>query len=135
MRSILCRLLLVPSIAAAASLVSPSALAETVTVPFSFSAAGTTFPAGAYTVHEDMQASIITLHQVNGTRNLSLAVGPGDPSPTDQRVVLRFTADGDEHALDTIQYCDRITAHLGAQSHGSHERASHEKAKRSVTGR
>lgn len=134
MRSLLCRLLLVPSIAAAASLVSQSALAETLTVPFSFTVEGKSFPAGSYTVEENGRATFVILHQVNGTKAITLGLGPGSPEPADKGVVLRFTANGDEHALDTIQCADKITAHLNAPSHGSRERASHDKATRKVSG-
>ena len=127
MRSILCRLLLVPAIAAAASLSTQSAKAETITVPFSFTANGDTFPAGAYTVQEDMQASVVTLHEVNGTKAIKFAVGPGDPSPTDNRVVLRFETKGDEHVLESVQYASKITARLDGAKPSSQERASHDK--------
>ena|SRR5271165_4395173 len=133
MRSTLCRLLLVPAIAAGALLVSQSARAETVTVPFSFNANGESFPAGAYTVEEGMNATLVTLHLKSGGETISLAIGPGDPGPTDERVVLHFRMSGDQHMLDSIEYRGKTTAHLGG-SRNKPSYADREKTPRPASG-
>jgi len=124
MRSTICRLTLIAVIVAAASLVSQSAQAETVKVPFAFTANGKSFPAGTYTVQENVLATIVTLHSSDGSQSLSLSMGPGDPTPTDQRVVLRFRTSGDQHELDSIQYGTKITNRLSAPGHGRNKSAT-----------
>jgi hypothetical protein len=112
MRSTLCKLFLVPAIAAAAAFVSQPAHAETVNVPFAFTALGHSFPAGTYTVEKDLGAKFVTLHLKGGDKTLIRVLGPGDADPGDNRVVLRFNTEGNSHMLDSIQFGARITSHM-----------------------
>lgn len=117
MRSRLCRLLLVPAIATAALLGGQSVKAETVSVPFSFNAEGKTFSAGTYLVQATLNGTLLTLCPVAGGKTVLFTLEPGDPSPTDQRVVLRFRTSGDQHLLESIVYRGKVTARV-SDSHG-----------------
>lgn len=112
MRSTLCKLFLVPAIAAVAALASQSAQAETVDVPFAFTALGHSYPAGDYNVEKDLNTNFVVLRQHDGSRILSRVLGPGDADHGDTRVVLRFNEGGDGHVLDSIQFGSKITSHL-----------------------
>jgi hypothetical protein len=37
---------------------------------------------------------------------------PGDPAPTDERVILRFSQTGETHALQSVQYRSGITSKI-----------------------
>ena len=112
MRSTKLKLLLVPAIAAAAALASHPAQAENVKVPFSFSALGHEFPAGTYSVDANINTNVVRLRLKNCSKSLVWTLGPGDPDPGDQRVMLRFSSVGGTHVLDSIQYGDKITSRL-----------------------
>jgi hypothetical protein len=112
MRSTMMKLFLVPAIAAAAALASHPAQAETVKVPFAFSAVGHDFPAGSYSVEANINTNIVTLHLENSNKSFVWVLGPGDPEPDDQRVMLRFTNGAGTHVLDSIQFGNKITSRL-----------------------
>lgn len=112
MRSTMLKLFLVPAIAAAAALASHSAQAETVKVPFAFSAVGHDFPAGSYSVDANINTNIVTLRLENSNKSFVWVLGPGDPEPGDQRVMLRFTNGAGTHVLDSIQFGSKITSRL-----------------------
>ena len=124
MRSTLCKFFLVPAIAVAAALVGHPAQAQTVNVPFSFTALGQSFPAGTYIIHENKDENYVTLRLKNGGKSICRVVGPGDPDLTDNRVVLHFRTDGDSHVLDTIQFGPMITAHLAPGNRHNRELAA-----------
>lgn len=112
MRSSVLKLFLVPAITAAAALISHPAQAETVKVPFAFSAMGHEFPAGTYSVDANVNTNVVTLHLQNSGKSIVSILGPGDPDPGDQRVALRFTSGDGEHVLDSIQFGSKITSRL-----------------------
>lgn len=119
MRSRILKLFLVPAIAVAAALASHPAQAETVKVPFAFSAVGHEFPAGTYTVNANLSTSIVTLRLQDSDKSFAWVLGPGDPDPGDQRVVLRFTKGDDTNVLDSIQFGSKITSgHSHYDPHG-----------------
>jgi hypothetical protein len=124
MRSTLCKFFLVPAIAAAAALVSHSTQAQTVDVPFTFTALGQNFPAGTYVVQENRDESYVTLRLKNGGKSICRVVGPGDPDNADRRVVLRFREEGDAYTLDTIQFGPMITSHLAPGNRHNRELAA-----------
>jgi hypothetical protein len=106
------KMFLVPAIAAAAALASHPAQAETVKVPFAFSAAGHEFPAGSYTVDANINTNVVTLHLRESNKSFVWVLGPGDPAPGDQRVMLRFTTAAGTKVLESIQYGSKITSRL-----------------------
>jgi hypothetical protein len=112
MRSTLLKWFLVPAVAAAAALASPSANAERVNVPFSFSAMGKTFPAGTYVVLQGLNGAFVTLETQDCTKSLTRILGPGAPDPGDAHVLLRFDVTGEEYVLDSIQVHSKITSHM-----------------------
>lgn len=114
MRSTLCKFFLVPAIAAVAALAGSSAQAQTVNVPFAFTALGHSYPAGAYNVEKDLNTNFVVLRRHDGSRILASVLGPGDPDRDDSRVVLRFSDDSGDHVLDSIQFNGKITSHFSA---------------------
>lgn len=121
MRSI-SKMLMVPAFAAAAALATFSAQAENIKVPFNFTAAGKLFPAGTYTVQASLYNNMVSLQSADGSRNFSWIVGPGDPSPSDRRVVLQFDRTDEAPMLRTIQYHGQITTRLDRNARHGHER-------------
>lgn len=117
MTSILRKLSLASAIVAAAVFTAAPALAETsVTVPFSFIAAGKLCPAGHYRVGRNPLSGVITLKSENNATSFAWVGGPGEPSPTDHRVILKFDKHGRMHYLHTIQYGPGITQELDSKA-------------------
>jgi len=113
MKNTLKTLVLAPAVLAAAVLASNVASAEAlVKVPFNFTVAGKVCPAGLYSVDRDNIGTMVTLRSKDAPRSFSWVVTPGDPAPTDSRVVLRFDAQGQTHALRNVQYGSVITSRL-----------------------
>jgi hypothetical protein len=121
MRSTLYKFFLVPALAAAATMFTHTAQAETVNVPFSFTAMGQTFPAGAYSVEEDVNTNFVTLRLKSSNKSIISVLGPGDTGHGDNRVVLRFSMAGDDHVLNSIQFGVKSTARLPELDRRSHE--------------
>jgi hypothetical protein len=122
MRSILHKLILAPAVMAAAALATNTAQAEKpINVPFNFTAAGESLPAGLYVVAKDNSSNLVTLRSTETAQSFTWIVGPGDPNPTDNQVVLRFDAAGQTHALRSIQYGSAITGRLDKKSIGAEE--------------
>jgi len=129
MRSILPKLFLASAVAATAALATPYALAATqVDVPFSFTANGQFCPAGHYNVAHNPTSNIVTLASNDG-QNFSWIMAPGDPAPTDSRVILSFDKAGDNYTLRTVQYGHLITSQL------DRVKRSEERPERIVMGR
>jgi hypothetical protein len=112
MRSTFLKLFLVPAMAAAAALVTQPASAETISVPFSFSALGHNYPAGSYNIKRDVNANFVTLQLNKSDKTLTWVLGPGSAEPGETRIVLRFAQTGDQHVLDSIQFGPKITSSL-----------------------
>lgn len=101
------------ALAALAALASNSAAAQQahrLNVPFSFTANGQDCPAGAYTVKTNNWGSVVVLHGAG--RNFTWLIGPGEPAPTDSRVLLKFDHVGSSYALRAVQVKSQITARL-----------------------
>jgi hypothetical protein len=97
----------------AGALVTHTASAEsTLTVPFSFTVAGQSMPAGVYSVSTDSIHSLVTLKSMKASKTFSAVLVPGDPSPNDTHVALKFDQSGNGHALKSIQYGARTTSSL-----------------------
>jgi hypothetical protein len=113
MRSTLHKFFLASAVAAAAALTTASALAETtVNVPFNFTVNGKVCPAGRYSIGRNDSNGIVTLRNDNWKSSFTWIAAPGDPSPYDARIVLRFDQDGGNYTLQSVQYRSLITARL-----------------------
>jgi len=104
-------LFLAPAVLAAAALVvQPAMAASRVNVPFNFIAAGQNCPAGSYLVTQDNNGATIKLE--GPAHSFAWIATPGDPSPTDRRVILTFDEVGSTHMLRSVQYGAMITNRL-----------------------
>jgi hypothetical protein len=113
MRSPFRKLFLVPALLAAAAVAGSSAMAETeLNVPFSFTAAGKVCPAGVYKIDKGPMANTVRLFNQDSSRSFVWIVSPGSPSPTDRHIVLTFDNLNGTHALQSVQYYNRITSRL-----------------------
>jgi hypothetical protein len=122
MRFTLRNLVLAPVALAAVALAANTAMAEArVTVPFSFTAAGKTCPAGTYSIIQDSTRGMVTLKSADSSRNFSWLLRAGDPAPTDKHITLRFDEQGQSYALRSVQYQSQITPRLDkATPHSEH---------------
>lgn len=112
MRINLHSLVMAPAVLAAAAFIAQPAMAEShvVNIPFSFTAAGKTCPAGRYTVNsDDLQATVSLAGQ---KRDFVWLLVPGDNTITDQRVVLTFDTYNGNHQLRSISYGTQTTNSL-----------------------
>lgn len=114
MRSKIHTVLASAALMAAAVLATNSAMAETTTlnVPFSFTVAGKTCPAGRYSVKEDAIRSYVRLTNQDSSRVFTWILGPGTPDLTGNNVVLKFDVLGQTHALQSVQIGSMITSRL-----------------------
>jgi|SRR5580704_9941181 hypothetical protein len=114
MRSILGKLILAPVMMAAAALATSSAMAaeSTVNVPFKFTAAGKTWPAGSYVIEKDIRGTMVTVKSKVNSLSFTCLIGPGEPAPTDLNVTLKFDELGPAYVLRTVQYGALITSRL-----------------------
>jgi hypothetical protein len=87
-----------------------SAHATTLDVPFAFTVGNQVCPAGRYTVRtDDLGSSVLLTGQSQGFK---WVIHPGDPAPTDNRIVLKFDIVGSQYALRSVQYGPMITSRL-----------------------
>ncbi|HEX4005070.1 MAG TPA: hypothetical protein VHX60_02730 [Acidobacteriaceae bacterium] len=113
MRSLLRNFFFAPAVVAAAALATSSAMAATsVNIPFNFTVAGKTLPAGQYQVEPGPMGNTVRLTSNDSAHNFVWAVTPGSPEPTDQRTILTFDTFDQGHALRTVQIGSRITSRL-----------------------
>jgi hypothetical protein len=121
MRFMVSRSILAAVILTSATLTTNVAKAETIlTVPFSFTVAGQSMPAGLYAVSQDTYHNQVTLRAKDATKSFSAILQPGDPNPNEIHIALKFAESGSSHTLETIQYGSRVTPRLDKQN----ERAS-----------
>jgi hypothetical protein len=112
MRSILPKFL-ATAVLAGAALTTTNALAETmVNVPFNFTVNGKVCPAGLYSLDRNLTSNVVTLRNDDWKSSFTWVAGGGDPAPTDTRVILRFDEEGQNHALQSVQYGNVITSRL-----------------------
>ena len=113
MRSKLHTVLASAALMAAAVLATNVAMAETtLKVPFSFTVAGKTCPAGHYTVKENAIGSYVTLTNEDSSRVFTWVLGPGTPDLTGNHVVLQFDVSGQTHLLRSVQVGAMTTSRL-----------------------
>jgi hypothetical protein len=112
MRSILQNVILASAIASITLATSSARAASTVNVPFNFTAAGKTLPAGNYLVSHDSTGSFVTLKTVDASQSLTWLLCPGQAQSTDRKIVLRFDDEANAHVLQSIQFGPMITQRL-----------------------
>jgi len=95
-----------------------AAMADTtLKVPFKFTVAGKTLPAGNYSVRHDSTGSFVTLASRDHRGwSHTWIVGPGTPSENSRRIVLKFDGEGDSRSLRSIQFGSMITPQLDRHS-------------------
>jgi hypothetical protein len=101
----------------ATALTTHAAKAATLQVPFSFTVAGKSMPAGLYSVEQDTFHNTVILRSKNASATFAAALVPGDPAPSDVHVALKFDSAGETHTLKTIQYGSRTTNRLDRDYH------------------
>jgi len=109
-------LLPVLALAALAVLATNSASAQSrMNVPFNFVAGGQNCPAGTYTVAERDAGSVVLLQGAG--HSFRWLIGPGNPAPTDLRVMATFDRAGASYTLRSVQYKSLITKRLDLNEH------------------
>src|SRR5271156_2848215 len=114
LRFLLRCIVLASGIILAISLTTKTANAETriLNVPFNFSIDGKICPAGAYSIEGARNRGSVTLKNEDASQSFTWGLRPGDPGPTDTRVVLRFDKIGHLYALRSVQFESMITPRL-----------------------
>jgi hypothetical protein len=112
MRSILQNVILASAIASTALATNSAMAASTVNIPFNFTAAGKTLPAGNYLVKHDSTGSFVTLESADASQSLTWLLCPGEAQPTDRKIVLRFDDEANTHVLQSVQFGPMITQRL-----------------------
>ena len=108
MRFTFSKLFLVSTLAAAAAIASLSARAESVNVPFEFTAQGHSFPSGDYAVEQSPAKHLVILHQVKGNAVLNWSMGAGAESE-EGHIQLNFRqSENGMHILKSVQYGRRF---------------------------
>ena len=113
MRLMVSKSILAAVVLTSASLITHAAKAETILkVPFSFTVAGQSMPAGLYAVSQDNYHNLVTLKSKDAPKSFSAVLVPGDPNPNEIHVALKFAQNGNSHTLETIQYGPRVSLRL-----------------------
>ena len=113
MRFMVSKSILAAVVLTSATLITHAAKAETILkVPFSFTVAGQSMPAGLYGVTQDTYHNQVVLKSKGTTKSFAAILVPGDPSPNEIHVALTFEQSGSAHTLKTIQYGARVTSRL-----------------------
>jgi len=111
MKNMIRSLILVPAVVCASA--AFAAETSTVSVPFSFTSHGTSYPAGSYTVAVDTNHIAVLS---SATRTSKVVVGnltPGDGNPNSPaNVSLEFSSNGANHELRKIKYGAYSTANM-----------------------
>ena len=116
MRSILRKAILASAFGAAVALAGNSAMAATrVNVPFNFSVAGKTLPAGGYHLVHDPSSAFVTLRSLESNDSYTWLLTPG-PSEYDKKIALKFDDLNGTHVLQSVQYGSMVTPRLDNKS-------------------
>jgi len=116
MKNMIRNLILSSAVVATAALVTTSAMASTLKVPFSFTVNGQLCPAGQYSVERGINSNLITLSNREGSRSFTWVLHPGEPDPTENAVIMNFEAQGQTHVLASVQYGSKVTSPLTKKS-------------------
>jgi hypothetical protein len=116
MRSILRKAILASVFGAAVALAGNSAMAATrVNVPFNFTVAGKTLPAGGYHLVHDPSSAFVTLRSLESNDSYTWLLTPG-PSEYDKKIALKFDDLNGTHVLQSVQYGSTVTPRLDNKS-------------------
>ena len=108
----------------AAAFTSVDANAQTAfNVPFSFNVGHSLLPAGIYSVERSGApwGKFVTLRSVQTSSTFTWTISPGQPLPTDTRVVLKFDEMGQAHLLRSVQYHSMITSRLDGHTRSNQQ--------------
>jgi hypothetical protein len=125
MRLSLPTLVLAPALVAAAAVMPQHASAAVLHVPFAFTVNGHTLPAGDYSVNSQLNGDAVTLATADHSRQFSWLLLPGEPTPGDTKVVMKFDVTDSGYQLRSIQYRAMITNRLDKKSHESEDKPVH----------
>jgi hypothetical protein len=117
MRSKLSTFVLASAALAAVALTTIPAVAATSTtlkVPFSFTVDGQSLPAGEYAVARDDGGNFVSLRSKVTSQSFTWVASP--TATNNERVILKFDGQSQEHALQSIQYGPLVTAKLSKKS-------------------
>ena len=84
----------------------------TLNVPFSFTVAGQSMPAGAYTVQQDLFHNTVILRNKDASKSFAYPLRPGDSLGNEVHVALKFSSLGETHVLHSIQFGSKMTSPL-----------------------
>jgi hypothetical protein len=123
MRFNLRSVILASAMMAAAALATNAAMAEAiVNVPFSFTVAGKTCPAGKYIVLKDSGHNFVMLRSKAAPVSFQWLLQAGEDERNSSAVTLRFDRQDQSFALDSIQYGKMTTHQLNKTSpHSEHK--------------
>jgi hypothetical protein len=116
MRNMIRNLMVASAVLATAALATTSAMASTLKVPFSFTVNGKQCPAGYYSVERGFTGNVVTVASRDGSRSFTWTLHPGDPEPSSQAVIMHFEAQGENHALQSVQYGSQVTTVITRKS-------------------
>jgi hypothetical protein len=89
--------------------------ATRVNVPFNFTVAGKTLPAGGYHLVHDPSSAFVTLRSLESNDSYTWLLTPG-PSEYDKKIALRFDDLNGTHVLQSVQYGSMVTPRLDNKS-------------------
>jgi len=112
MKALICKTLLLSSIMAIAMTSTIARAQRTLKIPFSFQIGDALYPAGSYSVKRQPYGHFVVLEDCDNRELFHWAIGPGDPAPTDARIVLKFDESLQVHLLRSVQYGSLITGRL-----------------------
>jgi hypothetical protein len=126
MHSMFRKVILASTVGVAATLTANTALAANIVhVPFNFTVAGKTLPAGNYDVKHQPTGGFVTLEDMASSQSFTWILIPGGPGPYDKKVSLKFDNRNDAHVLQSIQYGPMVTPRLDKdEKHINSERDS-----------
>ncbi len=104
-------------VVAAMAFTANAAHAVTLNVPFAFTVGNKVCPAGLYSVRSDRLGDTVQL--TGPSQGFNWVIHPGDPAPTDSRVILRFDTDGSQYTLRSVQFGPLITSRLDKKTRES----------------
>jgi hypothetical protein len=119
MRSNLSKLtrILASTAIAATTLAAIPAMADSarLNIPFSFTVDGKLLPAGEYRVQSIEHGNLVNLRNADSTQYFTWIAGSSNEDG--RNAVLRFTADGNVHALQSVRIGPLVTPNLIKKAH------------------
>jgi hypothetical protein len=126
MKNTFSKFVLASAVVAAAAFTSIPAMAATegaasINVPFSFTVHGKSLPAGTYQVRWDGTGNFVTIK--SSTAVETFIGSPQQSVSADRRVTMRFEPQGQQQALQSIQYGAMTTSQLSKKTRKSEDGA------------